>query len=228
MNLLLIEDHADIAANITEYFEGRGDGVVHVVDGTMGLQKALADRTTRSFWTCCCRGSTVVAVAASCAMRAHAGSGADVTARTCSRTRSRARGRPPTTTWSSRSRSPARCRSEGVVRRARLPVTPRVPQRRRSAFRSRYARSRARRRAPEAQHDDAELADRPAQNSHRVVTRAEPSASCGATRPRRATSCAPTCTRCAPAIDKNFPEQAPAHDPWHRLSTLGRNGSFVV
>jgi DNA-binding response OmpR family regulator len=43
MNLLLIEDHADIAANITEYFEGRGDGVVHVVDGTMGLQKALAD-----------------------------------------------------------------------------------------------------------------------------------------------------------------------------------------
>jgi DNA-binding response OmpR family regulator len=43
MNLLLIEDHADIAANITEYFEGRGDGVVHVVDGTTGLQKALAD-----------------------------------------------------------------------------------------------------------------------------------------------------------------------------------------
>ena len=43
MNLLLIEDHADIAANITEYFEGRGDAVEHVVDGSAGLQKALAD-----------------------------------------------------------------------------------------------------------------------------------------------------------------------------------------
>jgi two-component system OmpR family response regulator len=43
MNLLLIEDHADIAANITEYFEGRGDTVEHVVDGATGLQRALAD-----------------------------------------------------------------------------------------------------------------------------------------------------------------------------------------
>ncbi|HJY38728.1 MAG TPA: response regulator, partial [Steroidobacteraceae bacterium] len=43
MNLLLIEDHADIAANITEFFEGRGDAVEHVVDGAMGLQRALAD-----------------------------------------------------------------------------------------------------------------------------------------------------------------------------------------
>ncbi len=43
MNLLLIEDHADIAANITEFFEGRGDAVEHVVDGTTGLQRALAD-----------------------------------------------------------------------------------------------------------------------------------------------------------------------------------------
>lgn len=43
MNLLLIEDHADIAANITEFFEGRGDAVEHVVDGQAGLQKALAD-----------------------------------------------------------------------------------------------------------------------------------------------------------------------------------------
>ena len=38
MNLLLIEDHADIAANITEFFEGRGDAVEHVADGTTGLQ----------------------------------------------------------------------------------------------------------------------------------------------------------------------------------------------
>jgi DNA-binding response OmpR family regulator len=43
MHLLLIEDHADIAANITEFFEARGDVVEHVVDGTSGLHKALAD-----------------------------------------------------------------------------------------------------------------------------------------------------------------------------------------
>ena len=43
MNLLLIEDHADIAANITEFFEGRGDAVEHVADGAAGLQKALSD-----------------------------------------------------------------------------------------------------------------------------------------------------------------------------------------
>jgi len=43
MNLLLIEDHADIAANITEFFEGRGDAVEHVADGATGLQRALAD-----------------------------------------------------------------------------------------------------------------------------------------------------------------------------------------
>jgi DNA-binding response OmpR family regulator len=43
MNLLLIEDHADIAANITEFFEGRGDAVEHVADGASGLQRALAD-----------------------------------------------------------------------------------------------------------------------------------------------------------------------------------------
>jgi DNA-binding response OmpR family regulator len=43
MNLLLIEDHVDIAANITEFFEGRGDAVEHVADGATGLQKALSD-----------------------------------------------------------------------------------------------------------------------------------------------------------------------------------------
>jgi sigma-B regulation protein RsbU (phosphoserine phosphatase) len=43
MKLLLIEDHADIAANITEFFEGRGDAVEHVADGAAGLQKALSD-----------------------------------------------------------------------------------------------------------------------------------------------------------------------------------------
>src|SRR4026208_911167 len=43
MNLLLIEDHADIAANITEFFEGRGDAVEHVAAGAAGLTKALSD-----------------------------------------------------------------------------------------------------------------------------------------------------------------------------------------
>ena len=42
MNLLLIEDHADIAANITEYFEGRGDSVVHC------LERCVTHRLTRS------------------------------------------------------------------------------------------------------------------------------------------------------------------------------------
>lgn len=42
MHLLLIEDHADIAANIAEFFEPRGDTVAHAVDGEHGLQMALA------------------------------------------------------------------------------------------------------------------------------------------------------------------------------------------
>jgi DNA-binding response OmpR family regulator len=41
MHLLLIEDHADIAANITEFFEARGDVVAHAFDGDEGLQQAL-------------------------------------------------------------------------------------------------------------------------------------------------------------------------------------------
>jgi DNA-binding response OmpR family regulator len=40
MNVLLIEDHRDIAANIAEYFEARGDGVVHAPDGETGLDLA--------------------------------------------------------------------------------------------------------------------------------------------------------------------------------------------
>jgi DNA-binding response OmpR family regulator len=40
MNVLLIEDHRDIAANIAEYFEARGDGVVHALDGETGLDLA--------------------------------------------------------------------------------------------------------------------------------------------------------------------------------------------
>lgn len=43
MRLLLIEDHRDIAANISEYFEARGTTVIHEVDGESGLQKALAE-----------------------------------------------------------------------------------------------------------------------------------------------------------------------------------------
>jgi DNA-binding response OmpR family regulator len=41
MNLLLIEDHGDIAANIAEYFEARGDTVDYAADGNTGLAMAL-------------------------------------------------------------------------------------------------------------------------------------------------------------------------------------------
>lgn len=41
MHLLIIEDHSDIAANIAEYFEARGDGVALATDGESGLQMAL-------------------------------------------------------------------------------------------------------------------------------------------------------------------------------------------
>jgi DNA-binding response OmpR family regulator len=43
MRLLLIEDHRDIAANIAEFFEARGEEVQHALDGENGLQMALAD-----------------------------------------------------------------------------------------------------------------------------------------------------------------------------------------
>ena len=43
MHLLLIEDHRDIAANIAEYFEARGDTVEHAADGPRGLQLALGN-----------------------------------------------------------------------------------------------------------------------------------------------------------------------------------------
>ena len=43
MHLLLIEDHRDIAANIAEYFEARGDTVEHAVEGLRGLQLALGN-----------------------------------------------------------------------------------------------------------------------------------------------------------------------------------------
>jgi DNA-binding response OmpR family regulator len=43
MHLLLIEDHADIAANIAEFFEARGDAVEHAEDGPSGLQCALGN-----------------------------------------------------------------------------------------------------------------------------------------------------------------------------------------
>jgi DNA-binding response OmpR family regulator len=43
MRLLIIEDHADIAANIAEYFEARGVEVEHASDGPAGLQLALAN-----------------------------------------------------------------------------------------------------------------------------------------------------------------------------------------
>jgi DNA-binding response OmpR family regulator len=41
MRLLVIEDHKDIAANIAEYFEARGDVVQHAQQGPDGLRMAL-------------------------------------------------------------------------------------------------------------------------------------------------------------------------------------------
>jgi DNA-binding response OmpR family regulator len=41
MRLLVIEDHSDIAANIAEYFEARGDDLLLATDGESGLQMAL-------------------------------------------------------------------------------------------------------------------------------------------------------------------------------------------
>lgn len=41
MQLLLVEDHQDIAANITEYFAVRGNTVAHASEGHAGLQMAL-------------------------------------------------------------------------------------------------------------------------------------------------------------------------------------------
>jgi DNA-binding response OmpR family regulator len=43
MNVLLIEDHKDIAANIAEYFEARATVVSHALDGETGLQMAQRD-----------------------------------------------------------------------------------------------------------------------------------------------------------------------------------------
>ncbi len=43
MRLLLIEDHRDIAANISEFFEARGTTVDHEIDGASGLRKALEE-----------------------------------------------------------------------------------------------------------------------------------------------------------------------------------------
>jgi DNA-binding response OmpR family regulator len=43
MRILLVEDHADIAANIAEYFEARGVEVHCAADGLAGLQKATSD-----------------------------------------------------------------------------------------------------------------------------------------------------------------------------------------
>jgi DNA-binding response OmpR family regulator len=44
MQLLLIEDHKDIAANIAEYFGARGDAVAHATDGVIGLELALHEQ----------------------------------------------------------------------------------------------------------------------------------------------------------------------------------------
>jgi len=40
MRILLIEDHQDIAANISEYFGARGDTVDHAIDGESGYELA--------------------------------------------------------------------------------------------------------------------------------------------------------------------------------------------
>jgi DNA-binding response OmpR family regulator len=43
MRLLLIEDHKDLAENVAEYFEARGDVVEYAADGDIGLEAALRD-----------------------------------------------------------------------------------------------------------------------------------------------------------------------------------------
>ncbi len=43
MRILLIEDHQDIAANISDYFGARGDLVDHAGEGAQGLQLAAAN-----------------------------------------------------------------------------------------------------------------------------------------------------------------------------------------
>ncbi|MES1195590.1 MAG: response regulator, partial [Steroidobacter sp.] len=40
MRILLVEDHQDIAENISDYFEAHGDHVEHVSNGVTGLQLA--------------------------------------------------------------------------------------------------------------------------------------------------------------------------------------------
>jgi DNA-binding response OmpR family regulator len=40
MRILLVEDHQDIAENISDYFEAHGDHVEHVSNGVIGLQLA--------------------------------------------------------------------------------------------------------------------------------------------------------------------------------------------
>jgi DNA-binding response OmpR family regulator len=42
MRILLVEDHQDIAANISEYFGARGDVVDHAADGIRGYQMATS------------------------------------------------------------------------------------------------------------------------------------------------------------------------------------------
>ena len=43
MRILLVEDHHDIAANISDYFATRGDTVTHASDGLQGLNLARAN-----------------------------------------------------------------------------------------------------------------------------------------------------------------------------------------
>src|ERR1041384_5398369 len=44
MHLLLIEDHEDLAANITEYFQAKGDSIEHTADGLSGYELASSKR----------------------------------------------------------------------------------------------------------------------------------------------------------------------------------------
>jgi DNA-binding response OmpR family regulator len=44
MRILLVEDHQDIAENISDYFGARGDVVTHVGDGLQGLMQARDTR----------------------------------------------------------------------------------------------------------------------------------------------------------------------------------------
>ncbi len=229
MNLLLIEDHADIAANITEFFEGRGDAVEHVVDGAAGLQKALADPYDAIVLDLLLPGLDGLSL---CRQLRHAG-----------------RTQVPVLMLTAKdlladkiegfeagaddylvkpfSLAELDARLKALVRRARLPETPRIL----SVGDLRFDLD-----TLEAERGGERVKLNPTtrrllivllQNSHRVVTRAGARARAVGRLAAAGRLPARPHARAAHGHRQELPSQAPAHDPWHRLSTFGRTGTFV-